>query len=71
MSMKKFVKGIQWANFASLILQSLNNAMVIFPDLTSNKWVLIFQAAVGILLPSIGGLGHQLAYGEPQDPAKR
>jgi len=69
--MAKFLNWVQRANILLAIAQGLNVATGAFPALVANPYVLVAQAVLGVLLPSVDGAGHRLAYGESQDPAKR
>lgn len=64
--LKNWMHGIQWANVLLLGAQVTD-----VPMLQGNKWVLVFQALVAALLPSLGGLSHKIAYGENQNPEHR
>lgn len=53
-------KGIQWANFLTLIAQITNMATGLFPALQMSPWVLAVQGIIGAFLP---GVGHTIAPG--------
>jgi len=61
----------QWVNAVVLVMNVLNSMTQTFPALEGNKYILAIQAAVGILLPSLGGFAHKAAFGEVQDPTAR
>lgn len=69
--MSRFINWIQRANVLFVSAQMLNALTLNVPVLQTNKYVLGAQAILGILLPSVDGLGHKLVHGEAQDPSKR
>jgi len=69
--LKTLFAGGQWLNAIVLGMNILNQATDAFPALKANPWVLALQAAVGILLPSLGGFAHKAAFGEAQNPDAR
>ena len=69
--MSKFINWLQRANILLAIAQGLSVASGAFPGLAGNPYVLTAQAILGVLLPSVDGIGHKLVHGEHQDPAKR
>jgi len=71
MTIKSAFKGIQWVNLITLLGQVANDATGTFPAIANNHWLLMLQAIIGVVLPSVGGYAHQVAFGTPQDPAKK
>jgi hypothetical protein len=69
MNLKKLFAGGQWVNAILLVFNVVNQASGYFPALQASPWFLAAQAAIGILLPSLGGKAHQLAYGTPPGAA--
>jgi len=61
------LQAIQWANVVLLATQFLNNLTQVYPGLTSAPWVLIVQAFLAALLPSLGGLSHKVTGTEVVD----
>lgn len=62
--MKLLTQSIQWANILGFAAQFFQ---VLPPALQGNKYVIAAQGLIGILLPSLGGVGHQIVYGKPPD----
>ena len=60
MKLRAWLHRVQWANFALLASQVMSSATGVFPDLQMNKGVLITQAILAALLPSLGGVSHKL-----------
>jgi hypothetical protein len=71
MKLGTIFKTAQWGNIILLVAGILNQVTQTYPDLAQNKWILIVQALIGIVLPSLGGIGHKLAFSEAQTPANR
>lgn len=72
MKLKTLFKGAQWANTLVLLGTILNQAAGVLPALNASPKFLVaqlaVQTAIGIFLPGIGGVAHQMAFGTPQDP---
>jgi len=64
--LKTLFVGGQWVNFIALAAQLLNDVTGAVPSLQSNHWVLLVQGLIAAFLPSVGGLGHKLAFGTEQ-----
>lgn len=60
MRLRAWLHRFQWTNLALLGAQVLNSATGVYPDLQMNRSVLIAQAILGALLPSLGGVSHKL-----------
>ena len=60
MKLRKWLHRVQWANVGLLAAEFLNNATQAVPSLQMNKYVLITQAVLGALLPSVGGISHKV-----------
>jgi len=69
--MAKFLNSVQFINSITFLLQAANLATGSFPALVANPYFTLAQGLLAAILPSVGGIGHKLAFGEPQDPAKR
>lgn len=66
--LKTLFKGGQWANLIVFLADLINKFTQAFPGIALPPWVTALQTALGIFLPSVGGIAHQLAFGVPQDP---
>jgi hypothetical protein len=69
-NLKTVVSGVQWVNVITLLAQLLNVLTNAFPQYQSSPWVLVIQGIIGAVLPSVGGIGHQLVFKTPQDAGK-
>lgn len=68
--MKKFLNGVHIVNILAIAAQVAGSLGAI-PAFAANPYLLAAQAVLAALLPSLGGVGHVVAFGENQDPAKR
>lgn len=59
--MRKALKWTGWANIGLVAFQVLNNSAEMFPALKTNPYVMVVNAILGALLPSLGGVSHKLA----------
>lgn len=64
--MRKFLQGAQWGNVLLLLAQILNQAGGVFPALAVHPAVLVTQAIIAALLPSlnipvVGSISHKIA----------
>jgi hypothetical protein len=59
--MRKYLVGAQWANALVLLAQVLNQVTGVFPALAGHPAILVAQAVIGALLPSLGGVSHAIA----------
>jgi hypothetical protein len=69
--LKKVVGGVQWFNLLTLVAQLLNDFTNAFPSLQTAQWVIVLQGLIGVILPSVGGIAHQVIFKAPQDPAAK
>jgi hypothetical protein len=60
-TMRKYLQGAQWANALVLLAQVLNQVSGVFPALSGHPAILVAQAVIGALLPSLGGVSHIVA----------
>lgn len=57
-----------WFNVAQIVnvLGFAAQFMAILPpSIQDNKYVILAQGLIAALLPSLGGVGHRIAYGKP------
>lgn len=59
--MRKYLQGAQWANALILLAQVLNQVSGVFPALAAHPALLVTQAIIAALLPSLGGVSHMVA----------
>lgn len=59
--MRKALKWAGWANIGLVAFQVLNNTAQAFPALQTNPYVMVANAVLAALLPSLGGVSHKLA----------
>ena len=60
--MKKWlINGAHGANLVGLGAQILQ-------FVPQKPWVMVLQAAISAFLPSLGGIGHKMVFGNNQDP---
>jgi hypothetical protein len=57
MNINKWLHGIQWLNVLSVVGQVAAAAGNIFP---ANPYVLVANAILGAILPSVGGISHKI-----------
>lgn len=58
-SMKAIVNTIHWVNIGGIAVQ-------IAGVLPPKPWVLALQAVLAALMPSLHGIGHRVAFDQPQ-----
>jgi hypothetical protein len=60
MKLRKWMHAIQWANMLVLGAGILNNVTEAVPSLQANQTVLVIQAVLAGILPSVGGVSHKI-----------
>jgi hypothetical protein len=58
MKIRKWMHAVQWLNMLALGAGILNNVTQAVPALQTNQTVLVVQAVLAAILPSVGGVSH-------------
>lgn len=65
--LKHLSNTVQWTNILTLAAQAIN---ILPAGIQGNKYVMIAQGILGVILPSVNGVGHKIVFGTPQDADK-